>query len=229
MKKKTFVQILLGLLAVVPLSAGVIIDPVAVLLNTGGDSGSSFGIINTINQSGLSAGYTSGVTNFDTYLATGPSHTYVAAGFEWFATLGVDSSTIIYDLGSAYNIDRLAIWNEESSGIATMSVLACADSACATTSSMGSTSSLTNWAPNSGDSSVVTSYTADVVSLTTRNTRYIELMVTGPQAGSDYNAVSMGEIAFDSVTSAVPEPGSLGLVSAGLGGLLLLLRKRNSN
>jgi hypothetical protein len=66
-----------------------------------------------------------------------------------------------------------------------------------------------------------------VLSLTTRSTRYIELVVTGPQAGFQFDGTAMGEIAFDSVTSAVPEPGSLGLVSAGFGGLLFLLRKRN--
>ncbi len=220
MKKLMSFAALLGFAAMVPLSAGVIIDPTAVTSNVA-DSGSSYAIINTINQSGLSTGYTSGVTNFDTYLASGPTHTFIAAGFEWFAALGVHSATLIYDLGALYNVDRLAVWNEESSGIASMTVLACSDAACSTTSSMGSTSSLTNW------SSSVTSYTADVVSLTTRNTRYIELMVTGPQSGSTYDAVSMGEIAFDSVTSTVPEPGSLGLVSAGLGGLLFLLRKRS--
>ncbi len=219
MKRIALISVSFGLLTIVPMSAGVIIDPVGVTSNVA-DSGLSYAIINTINQSGLSTGYTSGVTNFDTYLATNPSHTYLAAGFEWFAALGIDSATLIYDLGALYNVDRLAIWNEESSGIASMTVLACADSACVSTSSMGSTSSLTNW------SSSATSYTADVVSLTTRNTRYIELLVTGPQSGSTYNAVSMGEIAFDAVTTAVPEPGSLGLISAGMGGLLFLLRRR---
>jgi hypothetical protein len=61
--------------------------------------------------------YTSGVTNFDAYIATNPLHTSTFAGFEWFGNAGTTTATVTYDLGSVRSFDRLALWNEESSGI----------------------------------------------------------------------------------------------------------------
>jgi len=48
-------------------------------------NGNNYSIINTINQSGLSLGYVSGVTDLDSYLAANPTHTSEANGTEWFS------------------------------------------------------------------------------------------------------------------------------------------------
>jgi hypothetical protein len=61
------------LLALAPASrAGTMLDPTSVSTNMG-SLGSGHGPVNAINQSGLSAGYTSGVADFDTYLAANPN------------------------------------------------------------------------------------------------------------------------------------------------------------
>lgn len=58
----------------------VIIAPVSATIDAGGPG---FGSINdTLNQAGLAPGYTSGVTNFDAYIAGNPTHTNIFNGFE---------------------------------------------------------------------------------------------------------------------------------------------------
>ena len=62
--------------------AAVIVGPVAGTASS--EFSSSFDIGNTFDQSGLSISYTSGVDDFDAYLALGPTHSYVAIDNEWF-------------------------------------------------------------------------------------------------------------------------------------------------
>src|SRR5882762_3537303 len=100
-----------------PAGASVITSP------TGATASSTFStdydIGNTIDQSGLSALFISGVSDFDAYLAGHPIHTPVAINNEWFTALNVTQASIIYDLGSSRTVDRLALWNEEFSGFGT--------------------------------------------------------------------------------------------------------------
>ena len=58
--------------------AGLIVAPVGVTANTMGDPLLSIG--KTFDQSGLNVGYTSGVTDFDAYVAGTPTHAFVVAG-----------------------------------------------------------------------------------------------------------------------------------------------------
>src|SRR5882762_3494937 len=66
--------------------------------------GFDFDIGNTIDHSGLSANFISGVTDFDAYLAGSPIHAEVADLNEWFSAEGVTQASIIYDLGSAQTV-----------------------------------------------------------------------------------------------------------------------------
>jgi hypothetical protein len=61
---------------------------------------------NLTNQSGLSANYTSGVTDFDSYVATttsssGPSDTFAFSGIPGIIT---------FDLGASHTLEALALW-----------------------------------------------------------------------------------------------------------------------
>ena len=58
---------------------GFIIAPTAATVDTSGPGNGS--ILNTFDKSGLSTGYTAGVTNFDDYIASGPTHTLPAASW----------------------------------------------------------------------------------------------------------------------------------------------------
>src|SRR5690349_11550712 len=80
---------LTALLAAAPASAQSIVSPVAVPVNTLGDFDGTADILQTIDHSGLSSNFISGVTNFNTYIGTNPTHTTSFSGNEWFSPIGV--------------------------------------------------------------------------------------------------------------------------------------------
>jgi hypothetical protein len=61
-------------------------------------------ISNITNQTGLSSGYTSGVTDFDTYVAD-TTH----ANRSWWGFSGT-SGIITFNLGASYTLNALALW-----------------------------------------------------------------------------------------------------------------------
>ena len=107
--KKLFVGLIFLLFSSIAHS-GAILQPVAAT-TTAGEYNSNWVAVNAINQSGLSAGYTSGVTDFYTYVSSGPTHT-VDAGNTWFSTSGVTTGYFDLDLGGTYTVQALALWNE---------------------------------------------------------------------------------------------------------------------
>ena len=67
-----------------------------------------------IDQSGLSVGYTSLVTDFDAYISSGVTHEYIGDG-NWFS----DQLTTVplplnfdFDLGGLYSIEAIALWGD---------------------------------------------------------------------------------------------------------------------
>ncbi len=206
-----------------PVAAGFITSPTAVLLNTGGEFDGTAAITNVIDQSGLSTGFTSGVTDFDTYLAGNPTHTPSYNGNEWFTPFGDNSSTVIFDLGVTGSINRIALWNEEASGVNTLSVQTSNDAAFGSFTAVGAFTPVNN--PNGSD------YGAEVLNLTSSTTaRYVRLFVTGPQAGAGYNGIGLGEIAFDvgsPPVAAVPVPATALGLAFGAGFMGMVRRNRS--
>ena len=184
-----------------------ILSPVAVLQNTGGDFSPQYSIQLTIDHSGLSFPFQSGVTDFDDYLSQDPTQSAIAALQEWFSPDGVHDSTIIYDLGASYVIDRIALWNEETCGIEQMTVDTSDNPAFANFTTVGSFNPRNN--PYI-DGNTAVPYTAEALSVTPTAARYVRLTVTGPQQPALSDSVSMGEIAF-SVTPVTP-PGAARLI-----------------
>jgi hypothetical protein len=197
-------------------SAGVILSPTSVVLNTAGNFSSADPIENTINQAGMDTPFTSGVTDFDTYMAGNPLHNY---GYttEWFSPTGVYSGTIIYDLGADYSLSQMALWNEDASGLATVSMYTCPDSACSTSTFIGTFDPTPN--------TYGVDYPAQVVPFV-GTTEYVELFVTGPGPNDGWDGLAMGEVAFD--TSSVPEPSTFLLLGGGLAAVIWRRARRKA-
>lgn len=218
---RNFFKMLSFSLLMVPL-LGATSAQAAIVSPTGATASSQFSadydIGNTIDQSGLSVGYTSGVTNFDTYLALNPTHTPVATGFEWFTPQGVREATVTYDLGGANTIDRLALWNEEVSGFGAASIFASLDNVLF--------SPLTTINPV--DSPLDSDYAAQIFAFAAVNARYLRFDITGcPQLPQAFDGCGIGEVAFSTVgdVSQVPLPGAVWLFLSALAGLSMIRRR----
>ncbi len=198
--------------------AGTIVQPTGVSTSMGSFS-ASFDIGNTIDQSGLSQTYTSGVDDFDTYVGLNPTHSG-SSGFRWSSIRGNNTGTITFDLGSILTTTRLALWNAfvPTQGITAFEVFSDNDGDFGNggTTSLGSFTGTPTGDPNA----------AQVFDFTDATTQFIHFDVTAN--GGDSVFTTLGDVAFeqeqgDSPTTT-PEPSSLiGLAVIGGG---FLLRKR---
>ncbi len=175
-------------------NAGLIIGATDITSNTMGTAGGS--IDNIINQSGLSVGYTSGVTDFDSYLATHPTNN---AGNAWAGNSGPVFGEMIFDLGGIFAIDSFALWTQSNSNaIDAFSILVDGNLA-------GSFNALVGSGPN---------IAAQVFDLTDLAGQFITLQVFSNHGGQNVN---IGEVAFETVS--VPEPASIAVLLLGLAGI----------
>jgi hypothetical protein len=157
-------------------------------------------ISNVTNQSGLSATYTSGTTDFDSYVSSTTSNSIMAVN-NWFSALNVKTGFVTFDLGASYDVNTLALWTLQSgntNAVRNFSLYADTD---ANTSSLGTL--LGNFsAVNAAGTSNATQ--SQVFNFATTNTRYIQMNITS-NAGGSYSALS--EVAFGGTApAAVPEP-----------------------
>lgn len=186
-------------------NAGSITSPV----NGGILSGApGFGdIADTYNRNGLLTPFTSGVTDFDTYVGSNPLHSFVFSGNEWFSEQD-PSASVSYDMGSSVSMSALALWNEEAAGIPSLALFTSDDGTSWTAWASGITPT---------DHPIEADYGVDVIALSTRTARYVRLDMTEcPLSGA--GGCGIGEVAFDVVTDT-PEPASIALLAAGLLGL----------
>ena len=172
---------------------------------------SSSPIDNAINQSGLSANYVSGVTDFGTYIAGNPTH-FNDFGNDW-TTRGL-SGVIDFDLGGPFNLASAAIWNfgtgggNASYGLLSLRIITALDAA------------FTSNIVDHGIVNLAIVNTAQVFSLGSvagQFVRFTDFTNNGSTIG-----FGLGEVAFE-VTSltSLPEPPTLMLLGLGLAALAL--------
>lgn len=199
--------------------AGTILGATGISASSGLPTGYSAptALGNLIDQSGLSIGYVSGVTDFDSYTASTTACYGCTPGEDAFRELGGVASdveglgSITFDLGSTQSISGMAIWNQ-------------AGSASLNTFDLWANGSLIGSYAMNGNSQDFPQ-PASSFSFSTVTTQFVTMRITsnfGYTGGTILN-----EVAFESA-SAVPEPESYALALAGLAVLGLVGRRSRS-
>lgn len=195
-------------------AAGVILSPVAITANNSFPSAEFGNAGNLINQGGLAVGFASGVTDFDSYIAGNPQHTSISTGAEWFTDYNETGATLDLDLGAVFDIETIAIWNDEFWGVGRITMLTSVDGVDFTV--LGDLI-LTDH-PTSASS-----YGPDAFVLAPATARYVQFQLGEcPQPLSEpEGGCGLGEIAFE-VAGGTPVPAPamfalFGFAALGLG------------
>ncbi|MBJ7413077.1 MAG: PEP-CTERM sorting domain-containing protein [Phenylobacterium sp.] len=195
-------------------AAAVIVAPVSVSVASGGTVGSFWTVDRTIDQSGLSVGYTAGVTDFDAYLAQGVTHSG-ALNTEWQSNQSSRSASLVFDFGREVTLYKLALWDENNTVQRTMSI---------STPSLGLVRSF-----SPAENPVI--QRSEVFTFAPITTRYLTLDINGCGNDQEDHSASwcgVGEIIFadGSSVGGVPEPATWAMMIMGFGGIGATLRRR---
>ena len=188
--------------------ASTIISPVSVSTDMGTDN-AIFALDNVLNQSGLSATYTSGVTDLSTFAAaTTHTNSFNANNNIWLSSSSSATGYVDFDLGESQFIDAFVLWN------------------------YNNTSAIDEFRLTTGGSTVLGTFnatrtpldnqiSAQVFSFTPTAAEAVRMEVLSNH-GSAWTAIS--EAAFG--RAIVPEPSTALLLSFGLVGLAVQRRRR---
>lgn len=207
--------------------AGTMLAPVTASTNMG--IYNTMAIENIINQSGLQTAYTSGVTDFDTYMAgpAGEFHNVNLPRTDWLSSMYVTTGYVDFDLGNVYTISQMAHWvysNNYNGNVRAFTLLAGEQSDFSDAVTLG-----TYTATSTRTSSIVSGqqyFAPQIFQFAATDARYVRMNIQ-----SNYGLVltGMGEVAFDGVSptppAAVPEPGALVLMAVGIAGLTIRRRR----
>ena len=219
----SFVSTMCIVLLMATTSHGGVIVGAQGISSTGGDIGGDFALSGAIDQTGLSAGYTSGVTDFSSVISSVTHDTSITSNSGF--TLGMGAAVFTFDLGSAITVDALAFWQAPAGSGAVLGGGLFADDDA--DFSNGNTGSLGGFFA-SANSDPIRAFTPDVVLFAggAVTTQFIHLDVSASELSDANNFAGIGEIAFRGAEVAVvPEPSSALLLSLA-GGLFALRRRR---
>jgi len=171
---------------------------------------------NILDQSGLSASYVPGVTDFDSFVAT------TTASYTGQAELGGAGAPLSYfefDFGGMTDIDAIAIWNQ--SGTASLDSFTIETSLLADFSVSEIFGTFTMSVFGGGYPAIA----ADVFSFSSNNFRY--LRINNLTNAGYLSATRINEVAFRGAGNVMlPEPATMALFGFGLIGLGLARSRR---
>ena len=201
-----------------PAQARAILQPASVTSSAG--SFSTFDIVHTIDQTGMSAAYTSQVTGFDSFVSSTPTSGGSNSGNGWFSPSGITASNITFNLGGSFDIDAFALWTDFQGigqGVNNFRLTASQDAGFSSSTVLG------NFFANDGTGFPESNNVGQVFNFSTTTASYV-LMEIFSNHGASFPVVGYSEAAFRIADSTpptstdVPEPMTLSLLGAGLAG-----------
>ncbi len=204
---KPFVKLLAAALPAVlglsPTSAGVVVLSPEAILGDHASYSNSFPVEDMIDGDGLSVSFTSGVTDFATFMAGSPA-TQNSVG--WFSPDDTAKPySLDFDLGAIYDVSQLVVWLYNASGSTTTS------SANSFEFSLSSQPDFINATDLGSFNIAANTAAANLFTLDENATgRYLRMEILGTFAGTDPGIIGIAEFAVGA-TSAIPEPTTAGV------------------
>jgi hypothetical protein len=166
--------------------------------------------INLINQSGLSATYTSGVTDFNTFMSS-TTHDSDCGDNCWANVPNVIFPiNLDFSLGGVFNIEGLGLWNySDTLGLNQFELFAANDSSFTGAISLGVFNANVEPSPSSAS--------GQIFSFASTQASHVRIKINSNYGST--SQVAIGEIVFEQSVNEVPEPSTLAVFTLALMGL----------